>query len=272
MAALRSHAPLSVDSTVATYNDVSTRFTMVGYGLRLGVLGSFGDTVDRELMGLMRVVRSQDVRFHLDEREWHNLRFQTITVADAAITAVGRSAFTMTKEIVAIGTEGRRTPVVTLETTAVAVDASLRRSIPLPSPEVLRSSARRQVGPPGKMQVPRRRPGAFCLPLRARWTESDSLQHINQAQYGIWMEEARAAALAAKAFAPDVLVFAALPPTRMVVQYEGQAVPGDEVNVFTWWNGDSFGFEVEKAAAAEGERPVLTRGQLWVDTGRRSKL
>eukprot|EP00927_Polykrikos_kofoidii_P046827 TRINITY_DN40955_c0_g1_i1.p1 TRINITY_DN40955_c0_g1~~TRINITY_DN40955_c0_g1_i1.p1 ORF type:complete len:306 (-),score=17.40 TRINITY_DN40955_c0_g1_i1:57-860(-) len=252
------------------YTNVCTPRAMTATALQMGTLGKFSDELSEALCTLLRVVRAQELTFFVGARFWETTRQRRIAVTKACIVAVGRTTFTSEKHFALLVDGGTPTPLFKIATTLTAVDSSLRKSVPLPSSivDLLRASCDSRDKPPLRNEWPHRPDTAFCLPLIARYTESDAFAHVNQSQYAVWMEEARATAHAIGAFGPEVGKLAALPPSRFVVEYEGQAIPGDKVQVWAWWCGESFCFEVERDGhddAGRG-RHLLTRGRAWVST------
>merc|ERR1712019_134825 len=113
------------------------------------------------------------------------------------------------------------TPICNTLTTIVAVDDSLQRSIPLPCADALRSAITDDQLPKLEPLEGSRRPAnAFCWQTVARWAECDQLGHVNQSQYCLLMEEARAVASAAGGYGACIDgSVASAPPSKFQLNY-----------------------------------------------------
>jgi acyl-CoA thioesterase FadM len=94
--------------------------------------------------------------------------------------------------------------------------------------------------------------GAWSRDLVVRPSDVDLLQHVNQARYVDYIEDARHACARAGGYGEhDRGAEAAL--KTLVVSYEGQAREGDRLRVTTWAPGDTpgqYAFEVRREADA----------------------
>lgn len=233
-----------------------------------------------ELVGAKTVTRSHRLTFFIDEGSWRDLRSKDLRVT-RMLTHIGRSSFKQ-YSVVTLSEK----PIFSLTTTVIAVDDTLHRSIHLPLADVMRAAmasqaprAARVRGLPwtpwaapgggsehgGDLMLSPRPDNAFCLRTTARWVESDEFGHISQSQYALLVEEARAASAAAGGYGQGaVSVDASAPPERFDIDYVGQALPGDKLCIFTWWDGESFCCEMEKEGDNGCQGKLLTVSRLWV--------
>eukprot|EP01062_Namystynia_karyoxenos_P048511 TRINITY_DN3696_c0_g1_i2.p2 TRINITY_DN3696_c0_g1~~TRINITY_DN3696_c0_g1_i2.p2 ORF type:complete len:329 (+),score=63.26 TRINITY_DN3696_c0_g1_i2:131-988(+) len=234
-------------------------------GLQLSAVargpGAFCEAVRRA--DLITLTRSQDITFHADHPELAKLfdKRARLVPLPPVMESVGSSTFVFATSYVA---EPGGPPLVTTRVGRVSVDSTLKARAPFP--QHIRDLAPASATAPRVLPpVPPRPAGAFCWRTVARHTETDMLGHVNQSHYGLYVEEARAVAAAAGAYSGGGARVAGRPPRRAALDYVGQAVPGDELAVHTWWDGEAFRFEIEKELA-QGKPQLLIRASIWPRT------
>lgn len=252
-------------NTRLTFFDATTRWQMASAALRTspGFRPPAGMDASA-LSSFRRVTRSQQVEFFTDELGWRGLRGLELS-SQMDFMHLGRSSYTTSTLITLDGS-----PIYKTTTTVVAVDESLQRAIPLPRwfrEAVKVSSLASQPRPLDRLPRP---DNAFCWQTVARWAECDELGHVNQSQYCLLLEEARAVAATANGYGAAVpRDLASAAPAKFQLNYVGQAVAGDALLVFTWWDGESFRCEMEKMNGV-GRGELLIFGRFWVSTASKS--
>lgn len=256
--------------------DVTTRWQMIGTVLRWNPA-----MIPPELVGCKSVTRSHRVTFFVSEHEWRELRSKDLRV-DRILTYIGRSSF---KQYAVVTRHG--SPVLSLTTTIIAVDDSLTRSIPLPLADTMRAAMKSQFPRANRVQgmvwpewaapgggsehgepadpLFHRPDNAFCFHAVVRWVECDEFGHMSQSQYALLIEEARATAAASGAYGTDAVnKFAKAAPVRFNIDYVGQAKPGDDIRIFTWWDGQSVCCEMEKDGRKADTAELLIQSRVWL--------
>lgn len=245
--------------------DVTTRWQMATACLQLNPAFKVPDgiSLDAWVTAMKRVTRSQEVVLFVDELEWRKLRGVELSFRTDFVK-VGRSSYT-TSSVLMLETK----PVVKVLTTIVAVNDSLEHSIPLPFADVIRKQMRHDAKHIAPSLEPLERcpcpANHFSWQTVARWVECDQLGHVNQSQYCLLMEEARATAAASGGYGDCInRDVAAAPPAKFQLSYFGQAHAGDRLSVLTWWDGQSFRCEILKIDEIGAEVQLLTVGRFWV--------
>lgn len=265
--------------------DVTTRWQMVGTVLRWNPA-----MIPPHLVGCKSVTRSHRMTFFKDETAWRALRSKDLRV-DRLLLHIGRTSF---KQYAVVTRNG--VPVCSLTTTVVAIDDSLRHSIPLPLAETMHAAMAAQEpktkrllalpwpswAAPGagseheeKMARSSRPADAFCLRTVARWVETDEFGHLSQSQYALLMEEARAAAAASGGFGSrECCAAAGGTPVSFQIDFVGQARPGDALRIFVWLDsllrlgppgdGGCVCCEIEKEGREGHKSELLTVSRVWV--------
>lgn len=79
-------------------------------------------------------------------------------------------------------------------------------------------------------------PGAFTVQRRVEWQDLDALEHVNNATYVTYAEEAAAQALAASGWSPAQFKTQGLrvASRRIHIQYQSPAVWGEQLNIVTY--------------------------------------
>eukprot|EP00928_Gymnodinium_smaydae_P081579 TRINITY_DN65071_c0_g1_i1.p1 TRINITY_DN65071_c0_g1~~TRINITY_DN65071_c0_g1_i1.p1 ORF type:complete len:294 (-),score=48.93 TRINITY_DN65071_c0_g1_i1:32-844(-) len=258
--------------------DVTTRWQMVGSVLRWNP-----SMIPPELIGAKTVTRAHRMTFFADEVKWRELRSKDLRVT-RILRHVGNTSF---KQYAVVTLNGE--PLFSLTTTVVAVDDSLRSAIVLPKANVMKAAMIGQeprvqrlrampwtawAAPGGGREhedclapvpVGRRPPDAFRLEATVRWVECDEFGHMSQSQYALLMEEARATAAARGAVPADAL--ADRTPVRFYIDYLGQATAGDQLCIFSWWDGESFHCEMDRQSGDETALVAVSRVWVTADAG-----
>lgn len=247
--------------------EVSTQWQMLSTALSWGAM--ITDPVllppnEKRPDAPTRVVRSQHVVFLVGAYGWNQLRGEEVQLGQASLAHIGRTSYTLRAEWTANGS-----PVVATTRTVVGVDKSLGRAVPLPNADMLRSTVVASAlgdytHDKPTLGVKGSRPSdAFVWKSVTRWTECDQLGHMNQSQYGRLMEEARAVASSAAAYGRDIAEAAKAPPAAALLEYVGQALPGEALAVFTWWDGEAFRTDIERDCGAGVAGEILVSGRVW---------
>eukprot|EP01065_Artemidia_motanka_P039143 TRINITY_DN479_c0_g1_i1.p1 TRINITY_DN479_c0_g1~~TRINITY_DN479_c0_g1_i1.p1 ORF type:complete len:278 (+),score=38.65 TRINITY_DN479_c0_g1_i1:40-834(+) len=245
------------------------RYTDIGKGpyRMAGTILQFQSTITessnvREVCrknGIQRLMRVQDMSFNLTTKEWTALIMQGLEPPMATVVALGRSSYV--RECDFVTTAGKK--MGSVRTVIVLTDSSLTRTVPVPD-EVKEMMDDVPVMAPERLpKIPPRPTTAFRWRTTARWTEIDQLGHVNQSIYALLMEEARAVASSRGGYGEAGAAASRCPPRRMVIDYSGQAMPGDDLSVHTWWDGELFFFELERDATESAPAKLLTSGRLW---------
>ena len=268
------------DASVALYPDASSRLSMVSAALHWSTLrGPDPDAIalgDTEPGGRF-LTRGVHLEFLIGPEAWVALLYEPVSVASNSVVSVGRSSLTR-QTLLVHGAAGEKssTPILRVDFTVTHVNASSTKSEPMSERTIAALRAAGAVDARSVIREPWSGPpseGAFEWRLTARWTEMDGNGHINQKWYGIWMEEARCMACEAGGYGVGAPlaggrtrdVSATAPPTRMQIDYRGQARAGDALVVLTWWDGEAFCFEV---ARDETARELLATGRTWCEKTR----
>lgn len=265
-----------VDYTPSWF-DVTTRWQMVGTVLRLNPT-----MILPNVIGCKTVARSHRMTFFTNEVGWRELRSKDCKVT-RLLTKVGKSSFQQYAVITWHGS-----PVCSLTTACIAVDDNLHHSIPLPRKDVMQAAMHGQevrkerlhkmpwkpwAFPGGGSEhaeeatFPQRPEHPFRLSTIVRYVECDEFGHMSQSQYALLMEETRASAVAAGAYGDSATNFAAgAPPRRFHIDYLGQAMPGDEICIFSWWDGASVCCEICTCHSGENYK-LMARSRVWTAHG-----
>merc|ERR1712232_1009261 len=157
-------------------------------------------------------------------------------------------------------------PLCSLTTIIIAVDDGLRKPLKLPKADIMKAAMVSQQprvdgikklkwpvwaypggGAEHKVDLERsiRPENPFCMQATVRQVERDEFGHMSQSQYALLHEEARACAGRNGAYG-DFNDVAIGPPVSLQMDFVGQALPGDVVYVYTWWDGEAVSTEMER--------------------------
>jgi acyl-CoA thioester hydrolase len=107
-------------------------------------------------------------------------------------------------------------------------------------------------------------PTAVCTPRRVELADLDSVAHVNNAQYAVYVEQAVYDALAARGWHVQPAQGAA--PVRVVqhdLEYYAEAQYGDRLTAAVWLvSADSSGF-VSRCSLTRGSTRVLQAATVW---------
>eukprot|EP01065_Artemidia_motanka_P039144 TRINITY_DN479_c0_g1_i2.p1 TRINITY_DN479_c0_g1~~TRINITY_DN479_c0_g1_i2.p1 ORF type:complete len:279 (+),score=39.83 TRINITY_DN479_c0_g1_i2:40-837(+) len=255
--------PPTIPPTLIRYTDIGKGpYRMAGTILQFQ--STITESEDKALrivygLGLRQVVRSNDVTFDFGIERWYSLRNHVLTKVPLRMLPGGRSSYV--RECDFVTTAGKK--MGSVRTVIVLTDSSLTRTVPVPD-EVKEMMDDVPVMAPERLpKIPPRPTTAFRWRTTARWTEIDQLGHVNQSIYALLMEEARAVASSRGGYGEAGAAASRCPPRRMVIDYSGQAMPGDDLSVHTWWDGELFFFELERDATESAPAKLLTSGRLW---------
>ncbi|MEZ4269523.1 MAG: acyl-[acyl-carrier-protein] thioesterase [Myxococcota bacterium] len=218
-----------------------------GYDSTAGMAGLFSG-------GRRMVVRAQQVTMGRPLGRAERLR------VSLWLEAVGRTSLTMGQRVV---DEASGEEVATATVVGVSIDAAGR---PAALPESVRDlvSARGLVHQRLGEEAPPA--AAFRCQTVVRYSDTDVLQHANHARYADWIEDARAAAVAADALGPAGPL---RPPQKLAIEYVHECLVGEVVELSVWAGaggvvhvsgvvGESrtlaFRAEVQPAAPSAGSR------------------
>lgn len=104
---------------------------------------------------------------------------------------------------------------------------------------------------------------AWSHDFRVRYSDLDLLQHVNEARYVNYVEDARYACAAQEGYGPDSQR-ASGRIRRLTISYEGQARVGDRLRVSTWQlpeSPGSYAFDIKR----EPDRALMTLARFEVD-------
>eukprot|EP01062_Namystynia_karyoxenos_P066147 TRINITY_DN60153_c0_g1_i1.p1 TRINITY_DN60153_c0_g1~~TRINITY_DN60153_c0_g1_i1.p1 ORF type:complete len:280 (+),score=73.73 TRINITY_DN60153_c0_g1_i1:87-926(+) len=181
------------------------------------------------------VTRRNTLIMHCPHSKWPQPgpgRGRQMVLVRSELAAVGRTSFRL--RFTLSSSAGRALGEV--HTTSVCIDpADLSRTQRLPHAELLRRCCS---DAPGPEALPPCEPPAEAHVWQGtvRRTDCDNLGHVNNAQYALLAEEARASAAAAAAAAGRKAESARLRrPVRFLdIEYLGQPVAGDRLEVLVW--------------------------------------
>jgi acyl-CoA thioester hydrolase len=169
------------------------------------------------------------------------------------IARVGRTSLDFGQEALRAGTTVARSSMV-----AVYLSPG---GNPQAVPESVRALVMERPLPQVDLLSVRRPPDAFALPLSVRPSDLDLLQHVNQAQYADYLDDARFLAAEAGVYGPRKS--ARYPIRRLAIDYRREARVGDALSVATWpipLHPLAYGFELTRS----GEEEPIARARVEV--------
>jgi YbgC/YbaW family acyl-CoA thioester hydrolase len=167
------------------------------------------------------------------------------------VARVGRTSLDLGHEARRAGTTVARCSLVT-----VHLDPS---GNPQPVTDDLRGLVLERPRPQVDLLSVRRPPDVFTLPWSVRPSDLDLLQHVNQARYADYLDDARLLAAEAGAYGPRQSARSAT--ARLAIDYRREARLGDALRIATWpipLHPLAYGFEIVRS----GEEEPIARARV----------
>ncbi len=166
------------------------------------------------------------------------------------LEGVGRTSLTMGQQVVHVASGA---VVASATVVGVSIDGSGR---PAALPDSVRDLVRARGLAHERLGDDAAPIGAFLARTTVRYSDTDVLQHANHARYADWVEDARAAAVAAGALgAARVLA----PARRLALEYVRECLVGDDVEMAVWADGEG---QVRVAGFVGEERALAFRAEV----------